>query len=70
MDFLFGSEPKEGWSVADRLRRWGWLMPMVAPLFALLGKGVILDGKAGMEYARQRFIAEKFIAEEIKRRRR
>ena len=68
VDFLFGAEPKEGWSVADRLRRLGWLMPIVAPLFTLFVKGVVLDGRAGMEYARQRWMAEKFIAEEIKRR--
>jgi hypothetical protein len=43
-------------------------MPIIAPMFALFVKGVILDGKAGREYARQRFLAEKFIAEEIRRR--
>ena len=68
VEFLFGPRPSEGWSLADRLRMLGWLMPIVAPLFALLGKGVILDGKAGMEYARQRYIAEKLIAEEMGRR--
>ena len=68
VDFLFGPEPKEGWSVADRLRRWGWLMPIVAPLFTLFVKGVVLDGKPGWEYGRQRYVAEKLIAEEIKRR--
>ncbi len=68
VDYLFGPEPKEGWSVTDRLRRWGWLMPILAPIYTLLGKGVILDGKAGREYVRQRFVAEKLIAEEIRRR--
>ena len=68
VDFLFGPEPKEGWSVADRLRSRGWLMPILAPLFTLFVKGVVLDGEAGREYVRQRFIAEKFISEEIRRR--
>jgi hypothetical protein len=70
VDFLFGAEPKEGWSVADRLRRLGWLMPILAPIYTLFGKGVILDGEAGMEYVRQRFVAEKLIAKEIESRRR
>jgi glycosyltransferase involved in cell wall biosynthesis len=69
VDFLFGPEPKEGWSVADRLRRWGWLMPILVPIYTLFVKGVVLDGKEGREYVRQRFIAEKFISEEIRRRR-
>ena len=70
VDFLFGPEPKEGWSVADRLRRLGWLMPILVPIYTLFGKGVILDGEAGREYVRQRFVAEKLIAKEIERRRR
>jgi hypothetical protein len=70
VDFLFGPEPKEGWSLADRLRRLGWLMPILVPIYTLFGKGVVLDGKAGMEYVRQRYVAEKFIAKEIKSRRR
>ncbi|NBS55238.1 hypothetical protein EBT23_06760 [bacterium] len=68
-DFLFGPEPKEGWSLADRLRRLGWLMPILVPIYTLFGKGVILDGGAGREYVRQRFVAEKLIAKEIERRR-
>ena len=68
VDFLFGVEPKEGWSVADRLRRWGWLMPILVPIYTLFVKGVVLDGGAGIEYVRQRFVAEKFISEEIRRR--
>ena len=68
VEFLFGPKPSEGWSLADRLRRLGWLMPVIAPLFALFVKGVVLDGRAGIEYARQRWIAEKLISEEIRRR--
>jgi hypothetical protein len=45
-------------------------MPIVAPLFTLFVKGVVLDGRAGMEYTRQRWMAEKLIAKEIKSRRR
>ena len=69
VDFLFGPEPKEGWSLADRLRRLGWLMPILAPIYTLFVKGVVFDGKPGWEYGRQRYVAEKLIAEEIKRRR-
>ena len=69
VEYLFGPEPKEGWSLADRLRKLGWLMPGLALLFTLFGKGVVLDGRPGWEYARQRFIAEKCISEEIRRRR-
>jgi hypothetical protein len=39
-------------------------------LFTLFVKGVVLDGKPGWEYGRQRFVAEKLIAKEIKSRRR
>ena len=69
VDFLFGPEPKEGWSVTDRLRRLGWLMPILVPIYTLFVKGVVLDGRAGREYVRQRFVAEKLIAKEIKSRR-
>ena len=69
VEYLFGPEPKEGWSLADRLRKLGWLMPGLALLFTLFGKGVVLDGRPGWEYARQRFVAEKLISKEIKRRR-
>jgi len=69
VDFLFGPEPKEGWSVTDRLRRLGWLMPILVPIYTLFIKGVVLDGKPGWEYGRQRYVAEKLIAKEIESRR-
>jgi hypothetical protein len=42
----------------DRLRLWPPLMPFVVFLYCLFGKGLILDGRAGLFYALQRMIAE------------
>ena len=44
-------------------------MPILAPIYTLFVKGVVLDGKAGREDVRQRFVAEKFISQEMRRRR-
>jgi glycosyltransferase involved in cell wall biosynthesis len=41
----------------DRLRYWG-IAPFVIIPYTLLIKGVVLSGKPGLEYTRQRFIAE------------
>jgi len=49
----------------DRIRRVGWLAPVIAPLHALIIKGCILDGWAGWYYALQRLLAEAMIALEI-----
>ncbi|NBQ56473.1 MAG: glycosyltransferase family 2 protein [Verrucomicrobia bacterium] len=66
--YLNGPEPKEGWSVADRLRRIGWVMPILVPFYTLLVKGVVLDGSAGWEYVRQRTYAEWMMAKEVRKR--
>jgi glycosyltransferase involved in cell wall biosynthesis len=67
-EYLSGPEPKEGWSVADRLRRLGWVMPIFVPFYTLLVKGVVLDGGAGWEYVRQRTYAEWMMAKEVRKR--
>jgi glycosyltransferase involved in cell wall biosynthesis len=46
----------------DWLRRHPPLMPIVAFLYTLIGKGLILDGKAGVFYALQRAAAESVYA--------
>ena len=43
--------------LVDKLRNWG-LGPLLILPYTLLVKGVILDGKPGLAYARQRLIAE------------
>lgn len=49
-----------GWP--DRLRRWGWVAPWAAPLWALLVKRALFDGPPGWYYAGQRAIAELLLA--------
>lgn len=46
----------------DRLRLTGILAPVLAPLYALVFKGGILDGRAGWHYALQRAYAEVLLA--------
>lgn len=55
-------ETRRAWE--DRLRGAG-VMPPLAALYALLIKGVILDGRAGLYYATQRAVAEAAIALEL-----
>ncbi len=47
---------------ADKLRKTGVLAPFFMFWYVLLGKGVILDGYAGLAYAWQRTIAEGILA--------
>ena len=42
----------------DRLRLWPPLMPFAVFFYCLFGKGLILDGRAGLFYALQRMVAE------------
>lgn len=44
--------------LSDRLRRGSILMPFVAFFYALIGRGLILDGRAGLHYCVQRTTAE------------
>ena len=53
------------WS--GRVRRLRVVAPWLAPFWALIGRGVILDGRAGIAYARQRWIAEAAIARALSR---
>jgi glycosyltransferase involved in cell wall biosynthesis len=56
------SEPWATLNWRKRIRRLLIIAPWAAPLFALLGKGVILDGIPGLKYAWERAQAESFIS--------
>jgi glycosyltransferase involved in cell wall biosynthesis len=47
---------------ADRLRLRHWIAPWAVFLWCLFGKGLILDGRAGLTYAYQRLLAETALA--------
>lgn len=54
---LLGADPKSlAWT--DRIRRWRIVAPVAMPLYCLLIRGGILDGRAGFYYAFQRMLAE------------
>lgn len=53
---------------AARLRRLLFAMPVLAPAYALLLRGAVLDGRPGLRYAWERAQAEWFIALELARR--
>lgn len=65
---ILGSPSRE-LSTADRLRRVGWIAPWLVPLWCLLLRGGILDGRAGWIYAGERAVAEWVLAIEIFSRR-
>lgn len=48
------------WS--GRIRKLRWVAPWLVPVYLLLGKGLILDGRSGRGYARERWLAECAIA--------
>lgn len=50
--------PVERLSFADRVRLRRWVAPLVMPFYCLLGKALLLDGRAGLEYTLQRTYAE------------
>jgi len=52
------------WS--GRLRRLRWVAPFLTPLWLLLGRGLMLDGRRGLAYVRQRWIAETMISRELR----
>lgn len=56
-------------SLMDRIRRWGWLAPILVFFYTLIVKGCILDGWRGWYYVLQRTFAEVLIALEIVDRR-
>jgi glycosyltransferase involved in cell wall biosynthesis len=63
------SAPDAQLSRADRLRRMGWPVPLLALPYTLLWKRCLLDGWAGWYYAVQRFAAEALICLEVVDRR-
>lgn len=46
----------------DRLRARAWIMPVLAPVYCLIFKGLWRDGWAGWHYTLQRWLAECMIA--------
>lgn len=52
----------DGLSMPDRIRRWIVVAPWLVPLYCLLFRGLLLDGRAGVYYALQRGIAESMLA--------
>jgi glycosyltransferase involved in cell wall biosynthesis len=59
------STPAAALSGADRVRRLGWLAPLVMPAYCLLVKGLVLDGRAGLAYTAQRTYAEWLLARRV-----
>lgn len=51
--------------LADRLRRAGWIAPWLVPLWCLVVKRGLLDGRAGWVYAGERAVAEWVLAMEL-----
>jgi len=52
--------------LAGKLRKLRFVTPVLVPLWLLLGRGLILDGRRGLAYVRQRWIAETMIARELR----
>ena len=46
----------------DKLRAKAWIMPVLAPFYCLVVKGLWRDGWAGWHYTMQRWVAECMIA--------
>ena len=53
----------------DRLRRRGWIAPLLVGPYVLVARRALLDGRAGWSYALQRIVAEAMIALELVDRR-
>lgn len=49
-------------SLTDRIREFGWIAPWLVPLWCLVVRRGLLDGRAGLIYAGERAIAEWLIA--------
>lgn len=48
--------------LVDRLRKQGWIMPLLTPFYCFVIKGLIFDGLAGSYYTFQRTYAETLLA--------
>jgi glycosyltransferase involved in cell wall biosynthesis len=55
--------------LSGRVRKLRVVAPLVTPLYALFIKRTILDGRAGLRYALERFLAEAILSIELFRRR-
>ncbi|HJW92275.1 MAG TPA: glycosyltransferase family 2 protein [Thermoanaerobaculia bacterium] len=51
--------------VSSRIRKLRVIAPLVILPYTLFGKGLILDGRAGLHYAMERFIAELILSWEL-----
>lgn len=51
-------KPRGASTLLDRMRRTGWLTPLLVVIYCLFGKGLILDGKPGLYYTLQRAYTE------------
>jgi glycosyltransferase involved in cell wall biosynthesis len=60
-DKLLSAAP-ETLSTADRIRLWKWFAPLVIPLYCLIGRGLLMDGLAGLMYSLQRTYAEALLS--------
>jgi hypothetical protein len=56
------STPASELAFVDRLRQWIFIAPPAMLFYCLIGKGGILDGKAGLYYAMQRTVAEMILS--------
>ena len=54
--------PDKALTLLDRVRRLGWLSPIVAAVYCLFGKRLFLDGKIGLYYTLQRVYTELLIS--------
>lgn len=61
------AQPWAGLGWRKRIRRLLVIAPWAAPLFALFGKGIVLDGIPGLKYAWERAQAETYIASALVR---
>lgn len=57
-----------GLGLADRLRRWCFVVPPAMSVYCLIVRGGIFDGSAGFYYAFQRAVAELMLAVKLGRR--
>lgn len=61
MNHLMAREGSE-LRMSDHLRRVPLVMPLLSFLYCLMGKGLILDGRAGLHYATQRLVSEAILS--------
>jgi len=63
-EYLLAND-KASLNLMDRVRRWGWISPILVFFYTLVAKGCLLDGWRGWFYVLQRTFAELLIALEI-----